>query len=360
MPPKLILFIPQLIQPLKVWRRDFDFSPSTPVFSKLLQSYKAHKTSSDGFERSLYSALGLSTEKELPIAQDRYSNKKNYNENKKQNKKQWPTLICADPVHCEIGMKDITLTQAINDLTRSESEELLGQLNDHFSVDGLKFLLDENNHWYLALQQEETIASSVLSDVIGKNIFSYLPKSETRNWQKIQNEIQMLLHLSSLNQSREIAGLPTINSLWFWGGGHTFKPTNHFNLVYGGESNESLIGKSIANVSNCEWRYLPDTGQDILDHVSNNSNENNDTVVILDHLQKPSIEDDFSTWQKQITRIEEQYITPFMSSWSKGEIILEINDCSGKRIIPLKTSAFSILFKKLLKGKPKSLLELGK
>jgi hypothetical protein len=38
-----------------------------------------------------------------------------------------------------------------------------------------------------------------------------------RAWRKLQNEIQMLWHISPVNEARQASGLPAINSIWISG-----------------------------------------------------------------------------------------------------------------------------------------------
>ncbi len=365
MSSNIILFIPELIQSLKTWHQDFGFEPKTPVFSSLFAHYKSIDTSSVGLDRALFSTLGLPTEEELPIAQYRYTT---------NNKKTPQMLICADPVHCEVGINDITLTHVIDDFTRDEAEEIISQLNQHFSQDGLAFLLDDAQQWYLALppsplsssQQQEAFESTELDRVIGKNIFPFLPKSEMRNWKVIQNEVQMLLHLSSINQSREIAGLSTANSLWFWGGGKEFivddtevanNPANNLannpvNMVFGNKNKASLIAKA----GKCDFKPLPSRGDEIVKYLieqKNSKKEQAETLVILDQLLIPALSNDLQTWQQQLNHIEQQFIEPLMQASKQGKITLQIDTCDGQRIMPLKIPVWKKLFQK-----PQSLFNL--
>lgn len=345
MPANLILFIPQLIQPLKAWSQDFGFEPKSPVFSNLFSHYKSNDTSSVGLDRALFSTLGLSTTEELPVAQYRYVNNEN-------NHKPPQMLICADPVHCEVGINDITLTHVIDDLTRDETEEIILQLNQHFSQDGLEFLLDDEQHWYLSLpplqplqplQQPEPFNSTELDRVIRKNIFPFLPQSETRNWKAIQNEVQMLLHLSGVNQSREMAGLPTVNSLWFWGGGKAGieSAKNRVNLVFGSLDK----GKLIAKAGKCDFKPLPKHGDEIVETIIQQKIQG-DVFVILNQLLKPALSSNLQTWQQQLSHIEQQFIEPLMQASQQGTITLQIDSCDGQRITPLKTPLWKKLFKK--------------
>lgn len=348
MPSHVILFIPELIKPLKTWQKDFGFDAISPVFSTLFTYYKRSNTSSVGLDRSLFSALGLSRDEELPIAQYRYSN----------DLKTAQMLICADPVHCEVGINDITLTHVIDDLTRDEAEEIILQLNQHFNQDGLEFLLDDAQHWYLALplleqlEKQEVFNSTELDQVIRKNIFPFLPQSDARNWKVIQNEVQMLLHLSSINQSREIAGLPTANSLWFWGGGkagiENESAKNRVKLVFGNTDKATLIAKA----GKCDCKPLPSHGDEIVETMIQQNNQG-DVFVILDQLLKPALSSDLQTWQQQLSHIEQQFIEPLMQASQQGTITLQIDSCDGQRITPLKTPLWKKLFKK-----PQSLVTL--
>lgn len=341
MPPKLILFLPELTRPLKIWNQDFGFEPKAPVLSSLFQAHRCQETSGIGLERSLFSALGLPAKDELPMGKHRFLA---HQKTSASTIKPDSMLVCADPVHCEVGMKDISLTQAIDDLSRDDSLELMATLNQHFGDDGLSFLLDDDLNWYVSLPTQENFQSTVTDDVVGKNIFNYLPRSESRNWQKIQNEVQMLLHLSNLNQTREIAGLPSVNSLWFWGGGASFDPEISFNVVFGGD----VRGKSIAHAAACNWKALPEQGRELVEFVTNAKNSaldttfdiSSETIVILEQLVKPALVNDLDSWQEQVNIIENQYIKPLMQAWKNSEIELTIDTCNGQKITPLQPTAW--------------------
>lgn len=61
----------------------------------------------------------------------------------------------------------------------------------------------------------------------------YLPlDSELSEWRKLWFEIQMELKQAPFNQAREANGQPTLNCLWFWGGGEAWQPTHCLQTVY--------------------------------------------------------------------------------------------------------------------------------
>ena len=56
-----------------------------------------------------------------------------------------------------------------------------------------------------------------LDAVLGLDLREILPKA--REWQRRSNEMQIVLTQQTLNQTRVAQGLPSANSLWFWGFG---------------------------------------------------------------------------------------------------------------------------------------------
>ena len=57
-------------------------------------------------------------------------------------------------------------------------------------------------------------------DGLGEDLLGHLPDGpEGRRWRALLNEAQILLHTHPRNAERIAAGLPPVNSLWFWGGG---------------------------------------------------------------------------------------------------------------------------------------------
>jgi hypothetical protein len=60
-----------------------------------------------------------------------------------------------------------------------------------------------------------------LPAVAGRSVDPLLPYGEDAlAWHRRFNEVQMLFHEHPVNQAREAAGEPSINSVWFWGGGY--------------------------------------------------------------------------------------------------------------------------------------------
>lgn len=131
----------------------------------------------------------------------------------------------ADPVHLALQRDYFSLSRpAPLALDLSHAEALTAELNQHFAADGLQFHLGRNHaagtRWYLRLPAVPSLRTSLPQQVAGRDIRPFLPQgADAGMWQRLANEMQMLLHDHPVNQAREAAGLLPVNSLWFSAGG---------------------------------------------------------------------------------------------------------------------------------------------
>ena len=127
----------------------------------------------------------------------------------------------ADPVHLTLQRDCFVLSdpKALS-ISASEMQALCAVLNQHFLEDGLVFELTPKPQLLLRLATAPHIKTSLPEAAVGRNVFTFLPQgAEASQWNKIINEVQMLLHDHPINQQREAIGLPAINSIWLSGGG---------------------------------------------------------------------------------------------------------------------------------------------
>jgi len=340
--PQIHLSIPALFEPLELWNKDFRFEVTSNYLSLLLTSLEfVHVQKVHGLSACFFSSLGFN-DTEIPAAHYRALAHRNnlidatLNDNKH-------AILCADPVHFEVGMSDVTLTEIISGLSEAEAQEILHLLNQHFHQDKLQFIYGSNQHWYVTFPKSESIKTSPLDAVLNKNIVGLLPVSEQRNWQQIQNEIQMLLHSSELNNQREIAGLTSLNSLWFWGGGKPDIIKSDYEKIFSNDEQEKneIQGKMFAQAANCEWQKLPQNGIELINQLKNQGQRTGKYYVLLDQLQQPVREENLDAYQNVLTHIDENYIKPLMLAWKKNQIDLVIDAADGSLIRPLKTPIWS-------------------
>ncbi len=333
------------MQPLKLWQKDFQFLPESPNLSQLLSRFELIQTSaSAGFDASLFASIGMVPgNNQLPIAFYRYQSHLIQKNVKKggdgyQLKSDPELMLCADPVHFEVGLNDITLTQCIDDLTEEQARECIEALNQHFKQDGLLFIYGSQAQWYVKLNAKSSFETTPLLDVLRKNVAHFFPASNAMNWDVIQNETQMILHSLPLNQKREMAGLPTLNSLWFYGGGTPEAVTNNApDAIY--SSNEGK-GKMLSNAVGCDYMPLPENALNVLNNTANQS------ILILDQLMLPAIYDDVEAYQEQLRQLDE-YLKPLINAWKSGKIDLIIDSCTGKLLKPKKIPSWQFWAKGL-------------
>ena len=338
--PVFHLFIPSLLKPLIVWNRDFLFEPQSPFFIDLLTSLEtSNKQKVHGLDARILSILGQQ-DGELPIAYYRYQ--------AQHSSILGSGILCADPVHLEVGINDITLTEKISDLSDDEALELIELLNLHFLQDGLEFIFGSNQHWYVTYPYSESVQTTPIDQALNTNIASLMATSAQRNWQQIQNEAQMLLHNAEVNQNRERVGLTPVNSLWFWGGGKPDKIELPKKKIQNLFASDETQGKTLAIAAGCDWQSLPQTGKQLLENATGLN------YIILDHLFMPAVHDNLENYQRELSSIDENFIKPLLHAWQQNKIDIIIDDCDGLTIKPSKVPAWKFWLK------PKSLLQIAK
>ena len=120
------------------------------------------------------------------------------------------------PVHLHLGTEQVSLTEPAGlQLDEATSRELLDIVRPLFETEGFTL------HWAAPLQWLAThalfdgLATASLDRVTGRNVDPWLPDQRSaRLIRRLQNEVQMLLYTHALNDRREAAGLPTVNSFW--------------------------------------------------------------------------------------------------------------------------------------------------
>ncbi|WP_217283709.1 hypothetical protein [Pseudaquabacterium terrae] len=125
------------------------------------------------------------------------------------------------PLHLQVGTEQVSMTDPASlQLDEAASRELLDIVRPLLETEGFTL------HWAAPLQWLAThpvfdgLATASLDRVVGRNIDPWLPdRRAARLIRRIENEVQMLLYTHPLNDRREAAGLPSVNSFWASGCG---------------------------------------------------------------------------------------------------------------------------------------------
>jgi len=133
-------------------------------------------------------------------------------------------LACIQPIHLHATRDHLVLMHPDHiPITATESAALLEEakplLHDEFKTE---VMAADPHHWFINPAHLASLATHSIDQAHGRNIDWWLPRDTTevgraRAWRKLQNEIQMLWHISPINEAREANGLPAINSVWISG-----------------------------------------------------------------------------------------------------------------------------------------------
>lgn len=133
-------------------------------------------------------------------------------------------IACLQPVHLHASRDHLILmSQNQIDLTESESTQLLNAALPLLKEDFESSLLFQNQYyWFIASGPFKSLATYSVDQAHGRNIDWWMPHDTdeqgiAKRWRKLQNEIQMLWHIDSVNEERQTRGLPSINSIWISG-----------------------------------------------------------------------------------------------------------------------------------------------
>jgi hypothetical protein len=133
-------------------------------------------------------------------------------------------FACIQPVHLHATRDHLVLMHPDHiPLSAAESADLLAEaqplLRDEFKAD---VIAADPHRWFINPAHFASLATHSVDQAHGRNIDWWLPRDTieagtARAWRKLQNEIQMLWHISPVNEARQASGLPTINSIWISG-----------------------------------------------------------------------------------------------------------------------------------------------
>lgn len=126
-----------------------------------------------------------------------------------------------DPVHMVADRDQLYLSaSSVLEVSEREVSTLMTELNSLYGEEGWQFVAATPRRWYLRLPQPLTMRTTPTSAAVGNRVGEVLPQGEDAlYWQRVMTEIQMVLHVSPVNEWRRQEGMLEVNSLWFWGGG---------------------------------------------------------------------------------------------------------------------------------------------
>lgn len=218
----------------------------------------------------------------------------------------------ADPVNLQPD-RDTALLTANEELslTQEEANKLVEQINNHFIDEPWQLYAFAPHRWYLRLDNPVSLQTHSLFNVLGEDINQFMPSGDDADyWFNITNEIQMLLHGSTVNFERESRNRLTANSIWLWGGGGfpVFDKKSSYDRII----TNSILFAGIGHY--CGYKVLP-----LEDNVLNKLEQGNNFIV-LDMLSKYVHRRDLYGFTKKLNEMEIVFFTQFNQLLESGGV----------------------------------------
>jgi hypothetical protein len=232
----------------------------------------------------------------------------------------------ADPVCMQADIDHAILFDAQSlMLEDGEAEQLIAELNAHFSQDGTVLQRGSLANWYLSINEQQQISTSALHDVIGRNINQFMPAGlDAQHWKRFMNEAQMLLHASEVNQQREARGHLPVNSLWLWGEGCLPVAANARTTFDRILTNNAYV-RGLAKFSGMDCEQLPENA----DAFVASCDQPEHVCLVLDELFGSISYADVADWQQKIMILNEIWLQPLLQHAVKNNIAVYFYPCNG-------------------------------
>ena len=213
----------------------------------------------------------------------------------------------ADPVHLSLERDGLVLADAKNlDVTKEEANQLVSEIMEVFTADGWVLKAPRPERWYLKPAHEPRITTTSLAKVTGRDIHPFLPAGpDSMTWHTTLNEIQILLHTTTVNAKREQNGKRPINSLWFWGGGRLprIAPVSWAQVW----SNEP-VSLSLARLTGTPSENVPEG----FDDWRSQADKPGEHLVVLDDIRTAGAHTGAAQWNNMMQRIEKKWMQPLL------------------------------------------------
>jgi hypothetical protein len=215
--------------------------------------------------------------------------------------------LCLDPVRLHFEQRALIVDDPQHlGLTDAESAALAVSLAPTFAALGELHVISPGA-WNLRLAAVAP-AFQALPDAAGRSVSALPPDPAYAAWRHAINEAQMILHAHPVNQAREAAGLPLVNSLWPWGGGRLpdTSASQHDALW----SNDP-VAQGIARLMQIDYAVLP---------AAFNSTSARRPLVVHDALERPARSGDALVWRDELTRFEVDWLAPALHALRSGQL----------------------------------------
>ena len=217
--------------------------------------------------------------------------------------------LCADPVQLSFTQQGLMLADASTlDLGMEEAIAIIDSLNREFPDLG-QFHAASPEHWYLRPAHPVTLVSHRLAEVVGRRVDRFLPGGpDGMAWRRHFNEIQVLLHTHAVNEAREAAGRPKVNSVWFWGEGAL--PDAAAPSTFDAVITNDILARGFARQAGLTPRA---TGDGLVLDAGR-------TLTMVDSLLRPALYSDLDAWCDALQAFDRDWLAPALAALRAGRL----------------------------------------
>ncbi len=217
--------------------------------------------------------------------------------------------LCLDPVHLKVHRRGMALDDPAQlELEPGEDAELRAAVAPLFAQFG-ELSGNVAGRWYLRVRHGEMIETAPLPQAIGRDIdLRRAGGPDAALWRTALAEAEPLLHAHPVNQRREAAGRPAINSLWPWGGGvlpATIAPSPWAMLA----TDDPVIA-GLARRLEATCAPVPPSLAAAADA----------DLVVIETLADPARRLDAIAWSEALTQLEAEWFAPLAAALRAGRL----------------------------------------
>jgi hypothetical protein len=219
--------------------------------------------------------------------------------------------LCLDPVQLRIEQRSLIVDDPRRlQLTADEAAALAVSLAPTFAEFGRLEVISPGT-WNLRLACLAP-AFEALPEAIGRAAPSLPLDTAYAAWRHAVSEAQMMLHAHPVNQAREAAGKPLVNSLWPWGSGRLPDPVSctsasTFDALWSSDP----VAQGIARLLQVDCGELPAVYAGSAARAP---------LAVFDALEQPARSGDAMVWREHLARLEADWLAPALGALRRGRL----------------------------------------
>lgn len=220
--------------------------------------------------------------------------------------------LCADPVHIQPDLNSaVLLAHEELNLSLDDAHELGATINEHFVEENWTLEVLAPHHWIIKLEQAPLLTTTPLVALVGQPIGNNLAQGKDgAYWQRIENEIQMLLFAHPLNQQREAQGIFPVNSLWLWGEGRLPQTTTAgWNAISG----QGELMEALKDWCGCDGKTISINDKLVINSLGQ-------TLLASDEFISPVKNQNLYAWIDSLKAFEHNWLVPLVNALATGEL----------------------------------------